>query len=133
MKNTKNRTTPVTDADLRAALPIFERYFSAEQQAQIMRLRDAGQFEGKTTKEADEKTIATLAGVGLYVLGLDPLADGDLDRLSEVVLGADSDLPTAIFNALANEEWLKAGDWTKKRRAAELGETAGAKAEEAGA
>jgi hypothetical protein len=115
---------PVTLAEVHQRhCSIFDRYFSVEQQAQINRLQVAGDFEGETESEAVDKTIATLAATALYILGLDPLADENLYRLSEIVFGANSGFPSHLFNSFASEDWLKAGDWTKEQRAAEIGET----------
>jgi hypothetical protein len=114
-----------------AGISIFDRYFSVEQQAQINRLQVACGFEGATERDEHDKTIATLAQAALWVLGLDPLSDDAFTRISDIVLGKGVD--AEISNDLFDRQ-LIAQDWTKKQRAAEIGEEPrSAKAEEAGA
>ena len=103
-----------------AGISIFDRYFSVEQQVQINRLENACDFEGRTEREAHDKTIATLAQAALWVLGLDPLSRDSFERISDVVLGKAVDAD--YYNAL-NDQWHAADNWTLAQRAAEIGET----------
>ena len=119
---------PLTLAKVQRGASIYDRYFSIEQQAQIGRLQVACDFEGATESEAIGKTIATLAAAALWVLGLDPLSRDSFERISDVVLGKAVDAD--YYNEL-NDKWEFAENWTKKQRAAELGEPQGAKADEA--
>lgn len=120
LKTTKKKS-PLTLADVQRGACIFDRYFAIEQQQQIVRLMKAGDFEGITESEAIDKTLATLAAAGLYVLGLDPLSEQALCRLSEVVYGAESGFSADLFNAI-NDRWQAAEIWTMRQRGAELGE-----------
>lgn len=120
---------PLTLAEAHRGASIFDRYFSVEQQAQINRLQEAGDFEGETESEAVRKTIATLAAAALFMFGLDPIARDAFDRVSLVVF---EDEDSNLINAIINEPAQAGEKWTRAQRAAELGETPrSAKAEEA--
>jgi hypothetical protein len=123
MKKTEaaKKTGNLVDVRTRARVSIFDRYFSTEQQVQIIRLQSAGDFEGITESEAVDKTIATLAAAALYALGLDPISEDALSRISDVVYGEESGFSADLFNAI-NDRWQTAEIWTKRQRDAELGE-----------
>lgn len=110
MKSTKT-TSPTA--------PKIADRFSTEQRIQIRRLMLAGGFDGCTKDEADEETIAWLAEAALYVLGLDPFADGAFCRLSEVVAGANSDAFSAVTECAWNEGGQAGAAWTNQQRDAE--------------
>ena len=122
MKATKTKT-PLTLADVQRRASIFDRYFSIEQQAQINRLQSAGDFEGETESEAVEKTIATLAAAGLWILGLDTLSQDAFCRLAEVVFGNEANAAyNRIVDVIGNDAREAGEKWTLRQRAAELGE-----------
>jgi hypothetical protein len=134
-KNTKSAR--ITDAEVRArdaqvdalvagaaalkgaTAPKIAERFSTEQRVQIRRLMLAGDFEGCTKDEADEETIAWLAKAALFVLGLDPFADGAFCRLSEVVAGANSDAYGGVTECAWNEGGAAGAAWTNNQRDAE--------------